>query len=317
MSDVKNMHNELNPRLQQMLAAYAITPERDPEAARRAQTRFTAELDKSFVEPVATKTTIGWSIFLIWSSILEQLKQIPAHLFAKRSALFLIVTLMVLGLCILGGAAKTVYAASSALPGDALYSLKTTVESIHANLAVDSADQARLNMDFAGRRLFEIQSLIRKARYSDIPRATGEFEEDIQKSLIAIKRLSQIDPPRAAELKTEFAPILRSYGDILTQMLEGIPGDVQPALQSAVNASKSAADNGDDDDDAGSSTPTPTMTATPADILSTPVPGGSTPFPAPGRGGDDDSGSVDDGGGDDDGGSGDDNGGDDDGGGDG
>jgi len=293
MSDVKNMHNELNPRVQQMLDAYAITPKRDSESARRTQVRFMAELDKFFVEPVASTPATRGSIF----PDLDQLRENLARLFAKRSTYLLMTALLVLGVYMFSGVAITAYAASSALPGDPLYALKTTTESIRANLTLDSAEQSRLYMGLAGQRLLEIQSLIRKGRYDDIPRAASEFEEDIQKSLIAIKSLSQVNPHQAADIKTEFAPILRSYSDILTQMLGAIPRDVQTALQSAINASNSAAGHSDDDDNAGSSTPIPTTTATPADVLLTPIPGGSTPLPAPVPGGDNDGSAGDDAGG--------------------
>jgi len=308
MSDVKNMHNELDPRLQQMLVAYAITPERNPKSARRTRARFMAELDKIFVEPVVSTPAARGSIF----PDLDQLRENLARLFAKRSTYLLMTALLVLGVYMFSGVAITAYAASSALPGDPLYALKTTTESIRANLTLDSAEQSRLYMGFAGQRLLEIQSLIRKGRFDDIPRAASEFEEDIQKSLIAIKSLSQVNPHQAADIKTEFAPILRSYSDILTQMLGAIPRDVQTALQSAINASNSAAGHSDDDDNAGSSTPIPTTTATPADVLITPTPGGSTPVPAPVPGGDKDGGGEDDAGGNNSSGGGeDDNGGDD------
>jgi len=289
MSDVKNMHNELNPRLQQMLVAYAITPERDPESVRHTQARFMAELDKIFVAPVASTPATRGAFF----SAFDQLSENLARLFAKRSAYFLIIALFILGVYLFSGVGITTYAASSSLPGDKLYSLKTTVEFVRANLTIDSADQARLYMGFAGRRLLEIQSLIRKGRYDDIPRAASEFERDIQKSLSTVKSLSQTNPRQAADLKMEFAPVLRNFSDMLTQMLDGIPRDVQPALQSAINTSKLAVGN-DDDDDAGISTPIPTMTATPADVLPTPVPSGSTSVPGPGHGGDENS-SEDDG----------------------
>jgi len=283
MSDVKNMHNELDPRLQQMLVAYAITPERNPKSARRTRARFMAELDKIFVEPVVSTPAARGSIF----PDLDQLRENLARLFAKRSTYLLMTALLVLGVYMFSGVAITAYAASSALPGDPLYALKTTTESIRANLTLDSAEQSRLYMGFAGQRLLEIQSLIRKGRYDDIPRAASEFEEDIQKSLIAVKKLSQTDSPQATKLKSEFAILLRSYSDSLTKMLEGIPENVRPSLQKAINASNAAVGNDDDEHNTGSSMPTPTMTVTPADISPTPTPGGLMPTPVPGRGGDD------------------------------
>ena len=263
------MDNELEPRLQQMLNAYGVMPERDPESARRNQERFVAILNMIFAAQTTPRPTVGWFSFSAWTSSFNHLKETFAKSPRKRSILFVFTTLIVLVAFLFGGVGITAYAASSSLPGDALYPLKTTIENARVNLTADPANQARLYMYFAGRRLSEIQSLISEARYTDIVQATSEFESDIQKALSAVESLSQTDPTQAVALNAEIAAVLRGYSDILTQMLASIPGDVQPVIQSAITASQSAAslldveddDNDDEDDPSGGSSISPTSTS--------------------------------------------------------
>jgi hypothetical protein len=243
MSDVKNMHNELNPHLQRMLAAYGSIPERDPDLARRTRARFMAELDKAFVEPSAQKPAARWVALTAWLSIFNFLKggHIPA--IGKRTVRYAFVTLIVVGVFLFSVVGITAYAASSSLPGDTLYSVKTTTEAVRIRLMPDdSAAQARLYLVFAGRRLVEIQALIQDERFDDIHQAASEFERDVQKSLGAVESFSLIQPAKAIALKGEMAIVFRGYSSVLSQMLGAIPGEVQPSLERAIRAANTAAD---------------------------------------------------------------------------
>ena len=260
------MENKLEPRLQQMLNAYGVTSIRDPKAARRNQERFVAILNIIFEEQLVTQPSMELHSLPTWSSSFNQLRERFANTIRRRSILVGLAVLIVLGMFLFGGMGITADAASSSLPGDALYSLKTTMENVQANLVIDSATDARLYMEFAGRRLLEIQSLIDEGRYTDIAQASTEFDRDVQRALSAIESLSLSDAAQSIALSEEIAAVLRSYGDILSQMLASLPGDVQPVVQSAINTAQSAAslldiEDDDNDDPSGGSTIEPTSTA--------------------------------------------------------
>ena len=269
------MENELEPRLQQMLKAYGTTPERDPESARRNQERFVAILNIFFEEQLVSQPSLESRPLSTWTSSFNQLREYLASSIGRRSMLIGFAVLTVFAMLLFGGMSITAYAASSSLPGDALYSLKTTFEIAQANLAIDSAAKARLYMEFAGRRLSEIQSLIDEGRYADIAQASTEFDRDIQQALSAIESLSQADPAQSIAVSEEIAAILRSYSDVLTQMLTSIPGDVQPVVQRAINTAQSAAslldieddDNDDEDDPSAGPTIVPTSTVMSSSVL--------------------------------------------------
>jgi hypothetical protein len=267
MSEFKNMENELDPRLQGMLKAYAVRAERDPNTARHNQERFVAILNMIFEEPVQSQSATGWLSPAAWTSALRHPKQTIAKSTRIHTILFASMALLVLLLFLFGGMGVTAYAASSSLPGDTLYSFKTTMEQARAGLTVDPDSQVRLYLTFAARRLSEIQALIRAGRYDDIHQAASEFEKDLQKSLNAIDRLSQTDHARAIGLSAETITILQSYENILTPMLVSVPAEAQAAIQAAIDSARSTAitldvryDDFNEDgemDDKDSTTPTP------------------------------------------------------------
>jgi hypothetical protein len=264
MSELESMENELDPRLQQMLKAYAVTLERDPASARRNQERFVQILNTIFDDPTPPKPAIGWFGFRTWPSIFNQLREFSANSIVMPAILAGLILVIVLVVFLFGSVGMTVYAANSSLPGDALYPLKTAIESIRVGLTADPANQARMYTEFAGRRLSEIQSLIVEGRYNYIAQASNGFERDIQRAVSTIESLSQTDPVRAVAARAEIVAILRGYPGLLNQMLVSLPGDVQPAIQNAINASQSAVelldfedDINDDEDDVTDATPSP------------------------------------------------------------
>jgi hypothetical protein len=285
----------LDPHLQKMLNAYGVIPERDPETAGRTRANFIAELDRYIAEPTIPRSRVGRPAGIFWIANLTGLMNGLIPLVGKRTAVFILITVLVFGLYLLGGVGISAYAASLSLPGDAMYPLKTTFENARVKLTTDPASQARLYLDYGARRLSEIQALIDQHRYADIARAVDEFEMDVQKALSAVQGLAQTDPARAAELNTDIAASLQADRDILTQMLPGVPPEVQATIQDAIRAVESATNEDDDDSGAdmddedaqGTSTPMPTVSVTPERTItptptSTAAPGSMMPAPIPG-----------------------------------
>jgi hypothetical protein len=280
MSEFKNMENELDPRLGQMLKAYAVEAERDTDTAHHNRERFVAILNMMFEESVSSRSAIRWSTSSTWTSALRSFKQTIATSTRMRMILFASTVLLVLTLFLFGGVGITAYAASSSLPGDPLYAFKTTMENVRAALTVDADSQARLYLGYAARRLSEIQTLIRTDRHADIPQAVLEFEKDVQRSLDAIDRLSQVDSARAVGLSAETTAILQSHDAILVSMLSIVPAESQPAIQKAIIASRAAAIaldaryddfNHDGPEDDNGVTPSPIASELPS-VTSTPLP---------------------------------------------
>jgi hypothetical protein len=109
-------------------------------------------------------------------TVVRHHKQIKQPIWKRRYAMTWAIVIALIATLIGGGAA---YASEAALPGDALYPVKTTIEDVQLALADDQED-ANLLLDFAQERLDEMESLAEQGRYANMQVAAQEFEERLQ-----------------------------------------------------------------------------------------------------------------------------------------
>jgi hypothetical protein len=236
-----------------MLAAYGVIPERDPDSARRAHARFLAELDKTFREQTPRKIDQR-SNFSGWFSGFYRVKEYLTNPSLRRSVLVVMTVFIVLSVYLFGGIGITAYAASSSLPGDVLYPWKTTTEEIRAGWTADAALKASLYLDFAGKRLEEMQALMSEGRSSDMDQAAREYERVLQKPLRALETVARDEPGKAAALGQASSAILQDHHRTFLSMLNGASDEARSGILSAIHSSASvvtALDEkaGDDDED--------------------------------------------------------------------
>lgn len=181
---------------------------------------------------------------------------------SKPSGLRNIIIIAVIALLLLGGIGITGVAAQSAIPGDALYSVKTSIEQTRLSLAKDAGDRAQMKLSFAEQRLEEIGVLVKEGRNREIKNAVLAFEASINSALIEMDTVAKGDPARAAELAKEITSALTRYAQTLSVLAASAPDsikdDVNRALDSAQlagslglssaddNSNLNANDNGDD-----------------------------------------------------------------------
>lgn len=158
-----------------------------------------------------------------------------------RTVFSLMAALVLVAVFLFGGAGMTAYASQSALPGDALYGVKTGVEQTRVSLARDAADKANLNLAFAERRLDEIARLIANGRYKDIAQAVQEYERYVQSAIAALETVAAGDPAGAQALASQVAVLLKRYTETLSGMVGALPdtarGEVERAIQVSHDAS--------------------------------------------------------------------------------
>jgi hypothetical protein len=159
----------------------------------------------------------------------------PKQLRLKSAALFI-----VLAALLFGGAGITAVTARSAIPGDALYAVKTTLEQTRLSLAQDAGDRAQLKMGFAQRRLDEIAALIEEGRYRDISEAVLDFEADIHSAIVELETVSRADPARAARIALEITEALTRYAKTLSIMAASVPENVRPEVARALDTTQIA-----------------------------------------------------------------------------
>ncbi len=158
----------------------------------------------------------------------------------KKFGLQRLVLILVITVLMIGGISVTQAAAKIAIPGDALYSLKTTLEQTHLNLAQDAGDRAELKMGFAEQRLEEIAKLIEEGRYSEVAKAVLAFEADIHSALIEVNTIAKSDPTRASELALGITSALTRYAQVLGVMAASAPESVQAEITRALDTTELA-----------------------------------------------------------------------------
>ena len=171
----------------------------------------------------------------------------------KSNRMKVLVFVSLIAVLLLGSIGATSVAAKSAIPGDALYSLKTTVEQTQLKLSKDAANRAQLKISFAEERLEEISKLVEEGRYLEIQETVLAFESAINGALLELESVTKTDPSRAAELATEITAALSKYAVVLTSLASSLPeviqAEVNRALDSALLAGSLDMSSDDNDND--------------------------------------------------------------------
>lgn len=227
----KNDNESIDPRLKAMLEELRPTPPRNPDLAARSKAQFLSGVDAYLGEQSAH----GGAPF---SVRLKEKLGIFRIGFSQRTALNVIAAVVAILVLFFGSAGMTALASQSALPGDALYTIKTGLEETRSNLSGSAARQVTLQLQYAQRRLEEIEKLIAEGRYDDIKIATQEFQRHIQNAIGTLENVAANDPTQAADLAAQITSQLSRYALALSNMAGAAPDLVRSELQRAVQASQ-------------------------------------------------------------------------------
>jgi uncharacterized membrane protein YgcG len=233
MTDKKPIHNDVDPQLEKLIGLLRPTPPRSPQAVEQNRLKFLAEVDNlTGAEGIPSHKQ---KIYQFQSKEKTNMNGFKPKF--ALTTLFVIATLFVF---LFGGTGLTVYAAQSALPGDALYPVKTSLEQTRLSLTSEADRVAQLHLSLAQKRLEEIEGLIKEGRYDQVGKTSAEFERQIQLAVEALKSLANQNPARAAELTTQMMAELSAYTKALTSMLVSLPDDVKVEVEKAIVGSESA-----------------------------------------------------------------------------
>ena len=225
---------EIDPRLEALIQSLRPTPRRDPEAVARGRIRFEQELE------ILIETQPEWRRRArpILGSYIRLKEKLDMFSRRYRFAYTTLAVLIALLAILFGGASVTAFAAQNALPGDALYSVKTGLESTQVRLA-DDISRVRLHLGFAERRLDEISRLIAEGRHGDIKTASAEFVVQIHLALESLNLVAANDPAAASELAGQITAALSRFANVLSGMLAQVPDTAKPVVEQALNALQS------------------------------------------------------------------------------
>jgi len=233
MTDKKPIHNDADPQLEKLIGLLRPTPPRSPQAVEQNRLKFLAEVD----------TLIGGNANASQKNKFYQFQskeKTNMNAYKPKFALSILFVIATIFIFLFGGTGLTVFAAQSALPGDALYPVKTGLEQTRLSLTSEDDRVAQLHLSLAQKRLEEIEGLIKEGRYDQVGKTSAEFERQIQLAVEALKRLAEKDPARAGELTTQMMVELSTYTKTLTGMLSNLPDDVKVEVEKAIVGSESA-----------------------------------------------------------------------------
>ena len=236
MSNSSIPEQPIDPEVMELLNLIRNVPERNSNDISHSRERYLAQLNSLLQpEPISFKQ---WLILLISNRKFNQNSN--NYLSRKNFVYSFVLSIIVVAVIVFSGAGVTAYAAQSALPGDALYAVKTGFEDTRIRLAKNAAAQAQLHIKFAENRLDELSVLVKERRYSDIEAATNEFEFHVNEAIQALQIVSAGDPLGAQELAADISNALSRYVQVLLEMTAGLPESAQESILRAINISRSA-----------------------------------------------------------------------------
>jgi hypothetical protein len=160
-----------------------------------------------------------------------------ASLWRGRLAPRLVLAMMVVTVLVFStqGVAR---AAEGSLPSEPLYAVKTLIED--AQIAVSQTDvgDARLYIQFAARRVEEMQQLILEGRFDAIQIATQRFEQQMKPAVQLLRRVAEVDVAQAGELLRSYAETMERQSVSLQVLSAAAPKDVSDTIQSTLLATQ-------------------------------------------------------------------------------
>ncbi|MDO8689500.1 MAG: DUF5667 domain-containing protein, partial [Dehalococcoidia bacterium] len=138
-----------------------------------------------------------------------------ANLRLSRPALVVILVIALTG--VVGGGAT--FASQSALPGDALYPVKITVEGLQVRLIPGDEGKAEANVSCAGRRLDEAQQALEMGRSADVvsamegySRCLDQAEQSLSRAAASGVEVSEVATRLSAQLANQSEKLASAEG---------------------------------------------------------------------------------------------------------
>ncbi len=145
-------NNELDPRLRNKLTGLQTVADRNPQKALQGRAKFmqSAQDWAESVTPSEKRRHNGWNFLSLF--FIRRKEQNP--MFSTLATILLVVSLVV------GGGGATLVSAQSSQPDQPLYSVKLWSEDFRLGVTTNPQAQVELVLDFANRRVAEIQTAL-------------------------------------------------------------------------------------------------------------------------------------------------------------
>ena len=218
---------ELGSLIDQALYLQASSSAFDPDprfiqVSKQRLLRRLSETNGTFQMP-ATRAT--------WWSWLFNLGQ-------SRALAFRFAVVLVLVVCLFAGGTGVAFASQNTLPGDSLYGVKIGLEDLTLALAPDQIHSAMLNMQYADRRLVEIQTLQLHGRLDLVAPALLNYQRHVGQATQVMARVLQQDPAQGIQVASIVQEKVASQLAALNNLAQTSPGQDQKDIVLAQNAAK-------------------------------------------------------------------------------
>jgi hypothetical protein len=218
---------EIDSQLKEMLDLLRPVPRRSPDAVRRSRSRFNADLD--FYFPVGASYQSAVAAPVAKSAPIKARPRTGSY----RPAFAYVALALVIVVAMLSGGFVTALAAGSALPGDALYPLKLEVEQARLSLTADPERQAELYLQFAEKRLDEMNALAELGQYAALEQLAAQYNFNVAMAMHKAQDLENRKPGEALRLQAQAAQALGLFKQTVDVVISNAPPALQPVLQSA------------------------------------------------------------------------------------
>lgn len=161
------------------------------------------------------------------------------------------------------------------LPGETLYPVKTALENVSLALSLSGFRDARLHIEFAQRRILEVQSLVLEGRYENVPAVVAAFEKHIDQSVLLIHEIAAASPAQAKILATALQDTLSRQVTLMEVMAVIVPDHTKLAFERMQQTSNTGLAAANEILILATSTPAATATPTTVFISNTLTPGAS------------------------------------------
>ncbi len=159
----------------------------------------------------------------------------PPRRLAFQAALALLV-----GVCVLTGVVLS-HAAQGALPGEVFYPVKTFSENLQLSLSLTAARRTQLTLDYAGRRITEIEALMLEGGYDRAAATLNLFDQQVGQATALLEDYSRQNVGEARELAQKLIRLLEDESRVSSLLLASAPEHLKAQLDEAIHNSQDRA----------------------------------------------------------------------------
>lgn len=151
-----------------------------------------------------------------------------------------VLAIIVVLVLILGSGTGAAFASNNALPGDNLYPVKVWVENTRLGITGSQYSGARMHLDFAGRRVTEMQGLVSQHRTDSMHATVSGYTSHLNDTVASLSKDSSLTPQQKVVVASEIVQNLPAQRSAMGEMDNNLPGDMQQMMEEAQQAALEA-----------------------------------------------------------------------------